>query len=522
MDSTLQAVLSEVNDVARQQNWAEVTNVVDTLLHAPHPCSMLVVTSIAEVTSFQTWLAEVAPQEQVHVVSFDQLASDHLLFVRVPRVLAIFECGRLVEPAVVDLLTTLFFRRPPGSYAMVLVNAESISSPQDMESVERIAWGALVSGHKAQWERKNLNEQNVYLWSKDTPANWLIDRLRQHETALKAWLQTRVGQNELMQYQALYAIELALTEAHRTSQSAATPIVDPAQSLYQTRSKIRDLHNRLAHRLDGGAETTKRLLQTSLDSLRSKLLRELHPFLRDSLSQGNFDDEQLVGYLARRAERWQREAFEKLESYETEKREDAGTLFEDIDWTRINQLVTEENQLGTYPENFLRALVPARRPTSTFINIEMGRVGHYSTPLNDNPDGILENTILTAMGAGVLSAFGSLIGPVGAATGAAIGATGGMVAGRMLQQRRLRQNLSEYEQRGQQFIQTQLDEAHKRVGELVEENRTTARKQLKDEFEALEKILDQAYQRIRASASAPSYLERLQNCWQQVMDWDVS
>ncbi len=85
------------------------------------------------------------PDIQLATLPLQELYLDPLPAVTAEKVIAVFECGRLIESDAVATIINSFFSRPFHSYAVVLNHAERIETENDLNLIERSVQRLLLS-----------------------------------------------------------------------------------------------------------------------------------------------------------------------------------------------------------------------------------------------------------------------------------------------------------------------------------------------------------------------------------------
>src|SRR5215469_6833667 len=98
MDSELVSVLSDVQTLAKQRGWSRVADLAgDMLKKGGLPTILIAAAKSVNTDSFQNWIAGIAIDNEVTACSLERLAKDPLPALKADRVVAVFECGRLLE-----------------------------------------------------------------------------------------------------------------------------------------------------------------------------------------------------------------------------------------------------------------------------------------------------------------------------------------------------------------------------------------------------------------------------------------
>ena len=262
------AVARGVRDLAVQRGWKPVEELATAILSARGAEQILLTPGAGvDATPLRQWLVPVTGAECAQCqISRIATAPHPALFAS--KLIAVFECGRLLEASEVKTLVAQFLPRPLESFAIVFVCAERLETPQDLDLMERAIWRVLVLGAKRDWRGQDLSTCQCYLWAGAPPRNFLRERCERDRARLAAVLCRPTGAADaasLDRRRVVQLLDLAAaqvpTEPRRGDDQMAVP--------RQLRDEIAQLRRRLARRLDAGAsELSRRAVVALLEAER--------------------------------------------------------------------------------------------------------------------------------------------------------------------------------------------------------------------------------------------------------------
>lgn len=472
-----------------------------------------------DAVGVQRWLT-VAGAIGATMVSLELLAEAPLPAIKAYKVVAVFECGRVLEPEALAAVIAALFSRPVGSYAIVLAGAERIENEADLDFVERNTWRLLVPGPKEDWYHQSLLEHGVYLWSEAEVAAFLTARVRRDMEALRLWLTDRADgsrADELARAQVLHVIDEAEREAQRMA--TGTPAVDLGEhrQIYRAREAMSDMRDSLRRRLREDARSIERALLASLDTLQEDLLEQLPCYLnkvefpRSGMAATQTGLQQILeSYITEGARRWGREANAIVHRQEADTAAETERLLRLIDWDLINQVVHHDGGPGHYPGALLARLRHA--DTHTRFDV-LGSGPGQAANGGQFRDALTASTLLRATAGGIVAPFfTSLLGvnPMLSVAAGIAGAAGGIALDR---KSRLEHNLREAERIARPAIYQVIDATRDQVREQVRISLEQPQRYLDSELAALEQALSAALSASQPTDAKPSesdvVLERL-------------
>ncbi len=514
----LAEVLADVRMLAERRGW---TDVVEQSVLALQPLAtrsaVLTAPVGVETAPLQQWLAGAMggtigeTQEtrepllrEVSVLSLEDLARDALAATMAERVVAVFECGRLLTAADVDAVGGALFSRPATSYAIVFTHAERLAHEDDLDLIERGAWRLLAPDAMGDWNGQDLRTHRIVLWSAAPSAAppFLRDRLRHDADVLSAWWRAPLpldAADGLVCRRALAVIELA--EASAPGGTVAGE--NTGQTLEQQRiadavEALGDLRGKLTRRIDTDIAAVERQLVFSLQVLETELLGGLSAYLegRTAAADTATLQQAVTRYIAAGTARWRRSAEDLLRSGSARVAADVGTMLAPIDWALVNTMVARSGDTRTYPDALSRGLLA----NSEIVDFSAGGSSPISLPRLKATGGaatviggVMVGSVVTAA-----AAFLLLTGPVGLVVAGALGATGGG----LLSQRSQRENaLRAAEPHAHLAVRNVIRETISRVHAHARQTTSLLRERTVTELNALTEALDAAQHQGGGAAS---------------------
>ena len=262
------AVVHGVRDLAVRRGWKPVEDLATAILSARGAEQILLTPGAGvDATPLREWLVQVTAAECAQC-QIGRIATAPHPGLFASKLIAVFECGRLLEASEVKTLLAQFLPRPLESFAIVFVCAERLATPQDLELMERAIWRVLVPGARRDWRGQDLSTCQCYLWAGAPPRNFLRERCERDRARLAAVLCRPTGAADaasLDRRRVVQLLDLAAaqipTEPRRGDDQMAVP--------RQLRDEIAQLRRRLARRLDAGAsELSRRAVIALLEAER--------------------------------------------------------------------------------------------------------------------------------------------------------------------------------------------------------------------------------------------------------------
>ncbi len=267
------AVVHGVRDLAVRRGWKPVEDLATAILSARGAEQILLTPGAGvDATPLREWLVQVTAAECAQC-QIGRIATAPHPGLFASKLIAVFECGRLLEASEVKTLLAQFLPRPLESFAIVFVCAERLETPQDLELMERAIWRVLVPGARRDWRGQDLSTCQCYLWAGAPPRNFLRERCERDRARLAAVLCRPTGAADaasLDRRRVVQLLDLAAaqipTEPRRGDDQMAAP--------RQLRDEIAQLRRRLTRRLDAGASELSRRAVIALLEAERQLVTE--------------------------------------------------------------------------------------------------------------------------------------------------------------------------------------------------------------------------------------------------------
>jgi hypothetical protein len=191
-------VVSGVQALAARRRWPDVEALAAGLLDRREPVlDVLLIRGIrVEAAPLQRWTEKVAGGAAVRQAGLEDIQGEPQAALLASRLIAVFECGRVLEPAEIELVGQHFLPRPIESYAIVFTRAERLQTHEDLELMERAIWRALIPEPKADWRRQNLRGYRCYFWSEAAVPSHLAERCRWDRQDLQNGLQRPLSETD--------------------------------------------------------------------------------------------------------------------------------------------------------------------------------------------------------------------------------------------------------------------------------------------------------------------------------------
>ncbi|MGH8200914.1 MAG: hypothetical protein ACREVO_11220 [Steroidobacteraceae bacterium] len=258
-------VIRGVRELAVRHRWKAVEDLAANLLSADRgEAVVLVPGSGIETAPLRKWIRQVTARRRVAQIDIDQTASSAHPVLSADKLIAVFECGRLLTAPELRMLAEQFLPRPLETFAIVFTGAERLETREDLELAERAIWRVLVSGANRDWRRQDLLGCQCYLWSSAQPVEFLRDRCARDGARLAALLRRQTGDADAASLDHLAVIRLLeLATAHLST--VPKPDEPDIASLGRRREELAQLRQRLARRLaDGTLEVGRAAVATLL------------------------------------------------------------------------------------------------------------------------------------------------------------------------------------------------------------------------------------------------------------------
>ena len=267
------AVVRGVCDLAVRRGWKPVEDLATAILSARGAEQILLTPGAGvDATPLREWLVQVTAAECAQC-QIGRIATAPHPGLFASKLIAVFECGRLLEASEVKTLLAQFLPRPLESFAIVFVCAERLETPQDLELMQRAIWRVLVPGAKRDWRGQDLSTCQCYLWACAPPRNFLRERCERDRARLAAVLRRPTGAADaasLDRRRVVQLLDLAAaqipTEPRRGDDQMAAP--------RRLRDEIAQLRRRLTRRLDAGASELSRRAVIALLEAERQLVTE--------------------------------------------------------------------------------------------------------------------------------------------------------------------------------------------------------------------------------------------------------
>lgn len=182
----------------------------------------------------------------------------------VPKVVLAFPTGEVLDAASMRAVEHVAFARPKASYWVVLVGADIMEEPGDLEIVETLARRVYTRPEARRKGNVDLVEQRCLVWteqSEDVP-EWLRDRLEADRSALIGWVEAPLPDTTTDQL-AAHALRHHL-DAEETESSSSAPSPPPDEDRERVLRDVRAASSKIERDADAIAEQLVSTLRTSL------------------------------------------------------------------------------------------------------------------------------------------------------------------------------------------------------------------------------------------------------------------
>lgn len=497
-------VLAELGWLARERGWTDVVTFVDALPAAHHEAPLLVAPSVeVDPSPLLAWMTHAAPGIATTISQLELLARDMRPTLMVNRVVAVFECGRLLTPEAVEAATAVL-TRPPASYAVVLAGASAITDKEDLELVERGVWRLLVRDPQAGWAGQDLTGQRCFLWSAGQMSDLIAPRVARDREMLAGWLRSTVPSfPELERLRALYALDLAEASARRTPPvpGGAEQGTLKTERIIRARSEVGDLHQRMLQRLDADTGWMERQLAASLQTLQQDLLGGAGVYLdRYPASRGSASARQVkqavMEYVMAGARQWRGQALKSLLARRREMTGESENLLAGVDWALVNTVAPRQDG-KPYPAVLVHAL--ASNPDLQLPDGGERRV--VEAEIDSGAAGWNSAIRMAVAGAMLAASVGLVMGPklLPVASAAALGAAGAGLLGRYRARRHSAGGSLAY---ARAEIAAFAGAALPQVRQRIDHTMASVRAAVDGEFKALGDVLDRVVREVGAARPA--------------------
>lgn len=525
MKKELEGIFSDLRLLAHRKGWDTLDKLTEELQSNRFSLTILIVSSEGvESTSFCRWIKETTTGYEVieSASPLERLMEDPYSSIAANKVLALFECGRLLTADAVNALASIFFVRPSASYAVVYVGAEQIEDDEDLDLIERGAWRLLTPEQKAPSGKQDLLEHRVYLWSDSEPKEFLKNRILHDQEALTTWLcEPILCQGELERYQILSLINLA--EDKLVTQTITKPAVLEVSldRLIDTDKLLADYHTRLVGRIKTDLVSVEGQLTTSLKTLEQDLLHEvgspLHEWIKEQSSQIDEGSVKswVTDYIVRGIDQWKHRMSDLIDSRQTEIISDAQDLLEDVNWALVNETAKQYGEFSKYPEVLFKPI-----GLKVWQAKEMKEADYPHLKGKDN-----SQTITRALGAGfVIGAATYLVLPATVAMITCIAGTAGAALLSKLGQREL--VFGQCKDYADSVIKLTVQDFLSQVHQYTQNEYRQIPEQMSKQFQTLKKILDRGISEARQPGEKKGDriqdLELLKDLRRKVIEADIS
>jgi hypothetical protein len=268
-------VVRDVRDLAERLGWKPVEDLAAGILSAGSRRQILVANGAAvDGTPLRQWIQEVTGAAEIAGESLEGIAAMPCRPLSAAKLVAVFECGRMLEALEVKAIAEQFLPRPLESFAIVFTRAELLESAEDLDLMERLIWRVVVPDPKRDWQRQDLLAYQCYFWTASEPQEFLRERCRRDREELAAVLRRPIddADTELLdRARAIWLVDFA---------EEFVPVDRPrgdgeAGRLRQARDEIAEVRKRLVRRLDADSASLCRYATASLLELERDLVRRM-------------------------------------------------------------------------------------------------------------------------------------------------------------------------------------------------------------------------------------------------------
>ena len=385
--------LSELREIASEQGWARIERIAEALLDKATQTILLVATGPGvDTSSWHSYLATRTPTMQVEFGPVEQLAADPAVSWGANKLAIVLGCDRLIHAGLHDAIDEITAGRPPDSWVLIYVGAESLEGEADLEVVER---GAKLLSDEC--------HPHLVLTPRVTnpPPDHLADRLTEDSRRIEDWLAPPLFNPAVLANWHLTRL-LDQTESEVRAHPHPSAAQDSRPALEAMRRSLTRSRQRLAERLEADFRQLRDQVDRDLDhlgvALRRSLTAELDSVLSRTQARGDVIatlEAAVTDRVHTTVGRFAKDCVLRVESRRRELLEDGQQLLRGIDWDLL-----EDG--SRYPDEILMPLTEASLEISSELTGGTPR-GWAATLEAPNEIGAV---ILAASG-GALSAWAS-------------------------------------------------------------------------------------------------------------------
>lgn len=341
--STTGEVVRGVRDLAARRGWKPVEELATAILSSGSQRQILLAhgTSV-DAVPLRDWIQQVTGQSEIARDSIERIGAPPLRALFASKLVAVFECGRVLEAREVRAVVEQFLPRPIESIAIVFTRAERLESREDLDLMERAVWRVVVPDPKRDWQHQDLLAYQCYFWAASPPKEFLHDRCRRDRDELAAVLRRPIDEADaevLDRARAICLLDFA--EGHAP---ACRPRGNGEQArLLEARNEIAEVVRRMALRLDADAAGLGRQATASLLRLEQDLLQRVEETGKSQTGlwkDGSVPRLQFQKLLERRIEEgmaaWRKDLEAELNQRVVEITAETQGLLRRIDWALVN------------------------------------------------------------------------------------------------------------------------------------------------------------------------------------------
>ncbi len=424
MQTQISAVLQKTRALAEQRGWDQVATLAASL--GDGNASTVVIASPADVdsTHFVEWAKTILPDTEIVALELEGLARNPVSALKASKLVAVFECGKIIEVEAIDALAGAFFGRPSSSYAIVLSGAEMVDTPEELETAQRAAWRLLVPDPKPEWGGQDLLQQGCFLWSDADSKDFLHLRVERDKTALSRWLKAPSANTATLERDAaLYVLELAETHLRGEGEGGAVMGTEEnALELHQMSNALESLSNTRRHlvrRLDADASSLERQLTASLQTLEQDMLHALPTYLQKQAQLNKQADVRQVlnEFITARVSGWQTSTHALLSARGREITGVVESMFDNIDWELVNRVAVRQGKTDFYPQTIIDKAMMSGSPPVILPSWMGDGVGASNADAPDFMRKALGAAMIVGVGAVLLGTTGIIAGTVATVVG---------------------------------------------------------------------------------------------------------
>jgi hypothetical protein len=266
-------VVRDVRDLAARLGWKPVEDLAADILSAGKSREIVLAHGAGvDASPLREWIQQVTGAAEIAGDSIERITAMPCRALGAAKLVAVLECGRVLEAPEVKAIVEQFLPRPLESFAIVFARAELLESSEDLDLMERLIWRVVVPDPKPDWQRQDLLAYQCYFWTASEPQEFLRERCRRDREELAAVLRRPIDDADaelLDRGRAIWLVDFAEGFASKDRPRGDAE----AARLRQVRDEIAEVRRRLARRLDAdsaglGRQTTASLLKLEQDLLR--------------------------------------------------------------------------------------------------------------------------------------------------------------------------------------------------------------------------------------------------------------